>query len=55
MMKRVEVLRSKFQLEGRYGVVQEHCARCSEHNVINIKHQVYHRPGALASAHRETC
>jgi hypothetical protein len=41
MMKRAEVLHGKFLLEGRYGVLQERCARCSEHNVINIKQQVY--------------
>jgi hypothetical protein len=34
IMKRVEVLHGKFSLEGRYGVLQEH-------NVINIKQQVY--------------
>jgi hypothetical protein len=45
MMKRVEVLHDEFLLEGRYGVLQEHCARCGEHNVINIKQQV-HRIGA---------
>jgi hypothetical protein len=37
MVKRAEVLHSEFLLEGRYGVLQEHCARCNEHNVINIK------------------
>jgi hypothetical protein len=37
MVKRAEVLLGKFPLEGRYGVLQEHCARCGEHNVINIK------------------
>jgi hypothetical protein len=37
MMKRAEVLPSKFPLESRYGVLQERFARCSEHNVINIK------------------
>jgi hypothetical protein len=41
MMKRAEVLPSKFPLESRYGVLQERFARCSEHNVINIKQQVY--------------
>jgi hypothetical protein len=30
-----------FSLEGRYGVLHEYCARCGEHNVINIKQQVY--------------
>jgi hypothetical protein len=42
MVKRVKVLHGEFSLEGRYGVLQEHCARCGEHNVINIKQQVYH-------------
>jgi hypothetical protein len=42
MVKRVEVLHGKFPLEGRYGVLQECCARCGDHNVINIKQQVYH-------------
>jgi hypothetical protein len=37
MVKRAEVLYGEFSLEGRYGVLQEHCARCGEHNVINIK------------------
>jgi hypothetical protein len=41
MVKRVEVHHDEFSLEGRYGVLQERCARCSEHNVINIKQQVY--------------
>jgi hypothetical protein len=42
MVKRVEVLHDEFLLEGRYGMVQERCARFGEHNVINIKQQVYH-------------
>jgi hypothetical protein len=41
VVKRCEVLHGKLPLEGRYGVMQEWCARCSEHNVINIKEQVY--------------
>jgi hypothetical protein len=41
MMKRTEVLHGEFPLEGRYSVLQEHYARCGEHNVINIKQQVY--------------
>jgi hypothetical protein len=41
MVKRVEVLHGEFLLEGRYGVLQERCARCDEHNVINIKQQIY--------------
>jgi hypothetical protein len=40
-MKTAEVLQGEFSLEGRYGVLQEHCARCVEHNVINIKQQIY--------------
>jgi hypothetical protein len=47
MVKRVEVLHGEFPLEGRYGVLEERCARCSEHNVINIKQQIY-RIGVLA-------
>jgi hypothetical protein len=47
MVKRVEVLHDKFPLECGYGVLQEWCARCDEHNVINIKQQVY-RIGAAA-------
>jgi hypothetical protein len=41
MVKNVDVLHGKFLLEGGYGVLQERCARCSVHNVINIKQQVY--------------
>jgi hypothetical protein len=41
MMKRDEVLHDEFPHEGRYGVLQERCARCDEHNIINIKQQVY--------------
>jgi hypothetical protein len=41
MMKRDEVLQDEFPHEGRYGVLQERCARCDEHNIINIKQQVY--------------
>jgi hypothetical protein len=37
VVKRVEVLHSEFPLKSRYGVLQERCARCGEHNVINIK------------------
>jgi hypothetical protein len=46
MVKRAEVLHGEFPLERRYGVLQERCARCGEHNVINIKQQVY-RVGAV--------
>jgi hypothetical protein len=42
IVKRVEVLHGEFPLEGKYDVLQERCARCGEHNVINIKQQVYH-------------
>jgi hypothetical protein len=42
MVKMVEVLHDEFSLEGRYGVLQKRCVRCGEHNVINIKQQVYH-------------
>jgi hypothetical protein len=41
VVKRTEVLHDEFPHEGRYGVLQEHCARCGEHNVINIKQQLY--------------
>jgi hypothetical protein len=41
VVKRVEVLHDEFLLESRYGVLQERCARCGEHNVINIKQQLY--------------
>jgi hypothetical protein len=41
MVKRAEILHGTFLLESRYGVLQERCARCGEHNVINIKQQVY--------------
>jgi hypothetical protein len=41
VVKRVEVLHGEFLLESRYGVLQERCARCGEHNVINIKQQLY--------------
>jgi hypothetical protein len=37
VVKRAEVLHGEFPFEDRYGVLQEHCARCGEHNVINIK------------------
>jgi hypothetical protein len=41
MVKMAKVLHGEFPLESRYGVLQEYCARCGEHNVINIKQQVY--------------
>jgi hypothetical protein len=47
MVKRGEVLHGEFPLESRYGVLQERCPRCGEHNIINIKQQVY-RVGAAA-------
>jgi hypothetical protein len=47
MVKRAEVLHGEFPLEGRYGVLQKCCARRGEHNVINIKQQVY-RISAIA-------
>jgi hypothetical protein len=47
MVERAEVLHGEFSLEGRYGVLQERCARRGEHNFINIKQQVY-RIGAAA-------
>jgi hypothetical protein len=47
MVKRAKILHGKFPLEGRYGVIQDRCARYDEHNVINIKQQVY-RIGAAA-------
>jgi hypothetical protein len=37
MVKMLEVLHGKFLLEGRYCVLQERCARCGKHDVINIK------------------
>jgi hypothetical protein len=37
VVKRAEVLHGEFPLKSRYGVLQERCARCGEHNVINIK------------------
>jgi hypothetical protein len=40
MVKRAKVHHGEFLLEGKYGVLQERCAICSEHNVINIKQQV---------------
>jgi hypothetical protein len=42
MVKMAKVLHGEILLEGRYGVLQECCVRCGEHNVINIKQQVYH-------------
>jgi hypothetical protein len=42
MVKKTKVLHDEFPLEERYGVLQEHYARCGEHNVISIKQQVYH-------------
>jgi hypothetical protein len=50
MVKRAEVLHGEFLLEGRYGVLQECCARCSEHNIINIKQQIYHIGAAVEDA-----
>jgi hypothetical protein len=47
IVKRAEVIHDEFPLESRYGVLQERCARCGEHNVINIKQQVY-RVGVMA-------
>jgi hypothetical protein len=41
MVKRVEVIHGEIPLEGRYGVLQERCARCGERNIINIKQQIY--------------
>jgi hypothetical protein len=41
MVKKVDILHDKFPLEDKYGVLQERCARCGEHNIINIKQQVY--------------
>jgi hypothetical protein len=46
MVERAEV-HGEFPLEGRYDVLQERYARCGEHNVINIKQQLY-RIGAVA-------
>jgi hypothetical protein len=37
VVKRVKILHDEFSLKSRYGVLQERCARCGEHNVINIK------------------
>jgi hypothetical protein len=37
LVKRAEVLHGEFPLKSRYGVLQERCARCGGHNVINIK------------------
>jgi hypothetical protein len=36
-MKRAKILHGEFLFEGRYGVLQECCARYDEYNVINIK------------------
>jgi hypothetical protein len=47
MVKRVKVFYDEFPLEGRYGVLEERCARCSENNIINIKKQVYHIGAAM--------
>jgi hypothetical protein len=47
MVKRAEVLHGEFPFEGRYGVLQERCARCGEHNVISIKQQVYRISAAV--------
>jgi hypothetical protein len=41
MVKRTKILHGEFPLESRYSVLQERCARCGEHNVINTKQQVY--------------
>jgi hypothetical protein len=41
MVKMDDVLHGEFSLEDRYGVLQKRCARCGEHNIINIKQQVY--------------
>jgi hypothetical protein len=40
MVKRAEVLHCEFLFDDRYGVLQERCARCDDHNIINIKQQV---------------
>jgi hypothetical protein len=37
VMEGFKVLHGEFPLEGRYGVLQKCCARCSEDNVINVK------------------
>jgi hypothetical protein len=41
MVKKAEVFHDEFSFEGRYDVLYERCARCGEHNIINIKQQVY--------------
>jgi hypothetical protein len=37
VMEGSEILHGELSLEGRYGVLQEHCAGCCKENVINIK------------------
>jgi hypothetical protein len=37
VVKRAKILHDEFPLKSRYDVLQERCARCGEHNVINIK------------------
>jgi hypothetical protein len=41
MMDGPMILYSEFPLEGRYGLLQKCCTRCSEDNVINVKQKVY--------------
>jgi hypothetical protein len=41
IMEGPEILNGEFLLEGRYGLLQKCCTRCSEDNVNNIKQQVY--------------
>jgi hypothetical protein len=41
MVQRADVLHGEFPLKGRYGVLQERCARRGKYNVINIKQQIY--------------
>jgi hypothetical protein len=51
VVKRSKVLHGELPLEGRYGVLQERYARCSEHNVINIKQQVYRIDTVVVDEH----
>jgi hypothetical protein len=39
MMEGPKILHGEFPLEGRYGPLQQYCARCDEDIVINVKQQ----------------
>jgi hypothetical protein len=47
MMEGLKILRGKFPLKGRYGLLQKCCVGCGADNVINVMQQVYRICAAL--------